>query len=81
VFGDHLHPALALDEGEDVAFDGREIGRVPQVIAAPGIAGDHQHVEPLGRHRPGEACAALGAKVHGHDAHSGLMPPRSTMDL
>ena len=38
-------------------------------------------VDAFVRHRRGEPGAPLGARVSGNRAHSGLIPPSSTMDL
>jgi len=71
----------ALDERKSVPFNRGDVGRETQIVAAPRIPGDDEDVDPFIRHRSSEPGAPLGARVSGNPAHSGLMPPSSTMDL
>jgi hypothetical protein len=50
---------VVAHQRERLAFQDAEIGRIAQVIVLPGIAVDHQQIEPGLRHGVDEARAAL----------------------
>ncbi|TMH84700.1 MAG: hypothetical protein E6H45_10980 [Betaproteobacteria bacterium] len=81
VLDDDPSRPVAIDECESVSFDRGDVGCETQIVASPRIPGDDEDVDAFIRHRRGEANAPLGVRVSGIHAHSGLMPPSSTIDL
>ena len=67
--------AVAAHDGERLALEDAEVGRVAQIVALPGVAVDQHRVEPGFAHRVGETLDPLSRD---HDPLRLLTTPAAT---